>query len=110
MKESTSLFMVFKKKDVRVLGLNDLASLNESRPGLGINITLTALHAYDNFNPMLQHARKYSILSHRLIGNKTFNSPSHLSSLTTSEARSKSSWAGSCKTWWCASIGQQPGK
>jgi hypothetical protein len=34
-----------KKKDVRLMGLNDLASSYESRPGLGINITLTALHA-----------------------------------------------------------------
>jgi hypothetical protein len=51
------------------MGLNDLASSYESRPGLGINITLTALHmVYNNFNPMLQQARKYSILSRRLKG------------------------------------------
>jgi hypothetical protein len=40
-----SLFIVFKKKDVRLMDLNDIASSYESRPGLGINITLTALHA-----------------------------------------------------------------
>jgi hypothetical protein len=45
MYESTSLSIVFKKKDVSLMGLNDLISSYESRPGLGINITLTALHA-----------------------------------------------------------------
>jgi hypothetical protein len=46
--------------------------------------------AYDNFNPMLQQARKYSILSCCLKGTKT--------SLTTSEARSQSSVLGaSCR-------------
>jgi hypothetical protein len=44
--ESTSLSIVFKKKDVRLMGLNDLASSYESRPGFGINITLTALRPH----------------------------------------------------------------
>jgi hypothetical protein len=70
------------------MGLDDLASLYESRPGLGINITLTALlskfffnMAYDNFNPMLQQARKYFIFTSRFSG--------------TNGTRSQSFWAGS---------------
>jgi hypothetical protein len=62
--------------------------------------------AYDNFNPMLQQARKYSILSCCLKGTKTIDSPSHFVFAT--EARSQSSWAGSYKTHselWCSSIG-----
>jgi hypothetical protein len=34
--------------------------------------------AYDNYNPMLQQARIYSILSCCFKGTKTINSPSHL--------------------------------
>jgi hypothetical protein len=33
--------------------------------------------AYDNFNPMLQQARIFSILSRCLKGTKIINSPSH---------------------------------
>jgi hypothetical protein len=42
---STSLSIVLRRKDVRLIGQNDLATSNDWHPGLGIKITLTLCHS-----------------------------------------------------------------
>jgi hypothetical protein len=56
--------------------------------------------AYDNFSPMLQQARKYSISPTALKVPKALIAQLTLSSLTASEARSLFSWAGLIDNWW----------